>query len=76
LSGIDHLAVVNIGVRPTFKGVIPSVEVYLPDWSGDLYGKNLQMKLNLKLRGEMRFANAKELVTQIACDVQRAKSMI
>lgn len=76
LDGTSHLAVVNIGVRPTFQGVVPSVEVHLPDWSGDLYGKTLEMKLNLRLRGEMRFTSAKELVAQITCDVQRARSSI
>jgi len=75
-DGEKHLAVVNIGRRPTFNGVAPSVEIHLPGWSGDLYGKTLEMKLNLSLRGEMRFAGLQELVAQLTCDVQRASSTI
>ena len=71
-----HMAVVNVGNRPTFNGVKPSVEVHLPGWSGDLYGKKLDMKLDLLLRGERRFGNVSELTAQIACDVQRAKSTV
>jgi len=76
LDGIERVAVVNVGKRPTFSGVTPSIEVHLPGWSGDLYGKTLQMKLDLFLRGELRFSSVEELKSQIACDVQRAFSMI
>lgn len=75
-NGICKVAVVNVGLRPTFAGQDASIEVHIPDWSGDLYGKRLEMKLNLKLRGEMRFTSPQELVAQIACDVQRAKSAV
>lgn len=75
-DGISRVAVVNVGNRPTFAGQYASVEVHIPDWSGDLYGKTLEMKLNLRLRGEMRFAGPQELAMQIACDVQRAQSSI
>lgn len=70
------VAVVNVGKRPTFDGVLPSIEVHLPGWSGDLYGKTLQMKLDLFIRREMRFSSVEDLKSQIACDVQRALSSI
>lgn len=69
-----HRAVVNIGIRPTFAGLEPRIEIHIPNWSGDLYGQKLEMKLNLYLRGELRFNNVSELKSQIACDVQRALS--
>lgn len=75
-DGFCKVAVVNVGMRPTFAGQEASIEVHIPDWSGDLYGKRLEMKLNLKLRGEMRFSGPNELVAQIACDVQRARSAV
>jgi riboflavin kinase/FMN adenylyltransferase len=75
-EGEEHLAVVNIGLRPTFDGQNPSVEVHLPEWAGDLYGKRLQMKLDLFLRGEMRFSGVDSLTSQITCDVQRAQSVL
>ena len=75
-EGERRLAVVNIGMRPTFSGQKPSVEVHIPGWSGDLYGKRLEMKLNLNLREEKRFQSVSELVEQITCDVQRARSVL
>lgn len=71
-----QLALMNVGNRPTFPGAGPSVEVHLPDWNGDLYGKNLQMKLNLCLRGEMRFSQVSDLRLQIAQDVEQAKASV
>jgi len=75
-EGESHKAVVNIGMRPTFQALSPTIEIHLPGWSGDLYGKTMEMKLNLKLRGELHFASIQDLKMQIACDVQRALSMI
>jgi len=75
-DGEEHRAVVNIGMRPTFQASIPTIEIHLPGWNGDLYGKNLEMKLNLRLRGELRFASIQDLQAQIACDVQRTISTL
>lgn len=66
-------AVVNIGYRPTFGVSALSIEAHVIDYAGDLYGKVLEVELQGYLRGEMRFANAKELVAQIVLDVENAR---
>ncbi len=66
-------AAVNVGVRPTFetgRGLL--VEAYLIDYDGDLYGQMLRVAFIARLRGEKRFADAEELVTQMHADVEAA----
>lgn len=58
----------NIGSRPTVKGVRQQLEVHLFDFSGDLYGKQLEVTLVEKLRDEMRFAGLEQLTEQLAED--------
>lgn len=65
--------VVNIGVRPSFGGRPVCVEVHLLDFSGDLYGKLLEIKLDLRLRAEMRFPDVPALKAQIDKDVREAR---
>lgn len=73
---VDHShwpCVVNIGNRPSFGGRPVCVEVHLLDFSGDLYGKSLELKLNLRLRAEMRFPDVSALEAQIQNDVRVAR---
>jgi riboflavin kinase/FMN adenylyltransferase len=68
-----HWAVINVGHRPTFAPGALSVEAHLLDFSGDLYGRALEVQLCRFLRGERRFASADELAAQIAADVKTAR---
>lgn len=61
--------VANLGVRPTFGGGERGLEVHVPQWSGDLYGEVLEVRLGRRLRDEQKFANAAELKEQIAKDL-------
>jgi len=67
-------AAVNVGVRPTFesgRGVL--IETYLIDQELDLYGSVLRVAFVERLRGEKRFANVEELITQMRTDVEDAR---
>ena len=67
-------AVANLGRRPTVAAdAAPSLEVHLLDWSGDLYGKDLEVRFTRRLRSEMKFSSLDELKAQIARDVAAAK---
>jgi len=73
----DHLAAVNVGVRPTFgEGLVPLVEAYLIDFAGDLYGQTLTVEFIERLRGELRFDSAQDLITQMAADVERTRELL
>ncbi len=68
--------VMNIGNRPTVSGTNQSVEVYLIDWSGDLYGKILKVELEQFLRPEQKFESLDALKNQIKIDCDRAKATL
>jgi riboflavin kinase/FMN adenylyltransferase len=66
--------VTNVGVRPTFgKEAEPSVETYVMDWEGDLYGDVVRVRFLHRLRDERRFAGVEELKRQIGRDAARAR---
>lgn len=64
----------NIGHRPTVNGSNLSVEVHLLDWSGELYGKKLEVQLEKFLRPEEKFSSLEALKTQIQLDCTAAKT--
>lgn len=70
---VDHPAVMNVGCRPTVAGEDPTVEVYLLDWSGDLYGQTLTVTLEQFIRPEQRFGSLEALKNQIRDDCRAAR---
>jgi len=74
-GGKTHRAVLNIGLRPTLQNPNPQlrVEAHLMDFTGDLYGQNLEVTFVDKLRAEAKFASLAELRQQIARDILEAQ---
>lgn len=70
------LGVMNIGNRPTVGGARQTVEVYLLDWIGDLYGKTLTVQLESFLRAEQKFDTLEALKTQIQTDCTAARRLL
>ncbi|MGB3510304.1 MAG: bifunctional riboflavin kinase/FAD synthetase [Microcoleaceae cyanobacterium] len=70
------LGVMNIGCRPTVDGQHPTVEVYLLDWSGDLYGQTLTINLIEFIRPEQKFASLDLLKAKIQEDCLVARSIL
>jgi len=79
--------VMNVGVRPTTKSTkstnqdgnlekIPTVEVHLLDWQGDLYGKTLTVKIQAFLRPEQKFPSLEALKFQMAQDAEAAQVIL
>jgi len=75
-DGRTHPAVLNIGHRPTLDNTAPPLrfEAHILDYTGDLYGHELEVTLARKLRDEQKFSSLDELKTQIARDIQAARS--
>jgi riboflavin kinase/FMN adenylyltransferase len=71
-------AVTNIGLRPTFEsGIVQtSVEAHLLDFSGDLYGRELELEFFARLRDEQKFSGIEALVAQIQQDIGRARELL
>lgn len=75
LDSSELPAVTNVGIRPTFDdGDKPSVETYILDYSGDLYGEYVRIAFHQRLRDELRFDSAEALAAQISEDVGRTRA--
>lgn len=74
-DGREYISVTNIGVRPTVSDENHvSVESYLLDFSGNLYGTTVRIELFSFLRPERKFDSAEELSRQIKHDVESTRS--
>jgi len=65
----ERLGACNVGVRPTLGGVRLVVEVHIPGFKGDLYGKTLTLKFLNAIRAEKKFPSLAALKAQIRRDV-------
>ena len=70
----SHRLALNVGFRPTITPAAPQlrVEAHLLDFSGNLYGQELEITLVAKLRDEKKFPSLDELKAQIARDIAEA----
>jgi riboflavin kinase/FMN adenylyltransferase len=75
VGGARHMAAVNIGDRPTF-GRGRSIEAYLLDFDGDLYGRELTLEFVARLRSDERFESVDALIEQIGRDVEQTRRLL
>jgi len=73
---IWHMGAASLGVRPTFDGVGVLLEVYLLDFEGDLYGKELEVAFIKYLRPEEKFLDIESLRKQMAIDCKKSKELL
>jgi riboflavin kinase/FMN adenylyltransferase len=71
-------AVTNIGVRPTFKQETEKihVETHILDFADDIYGEQIELEFNSRLRDERRFQDIESLIRQIHMDISLARSIL
>ncbi len=75
IDGIWRKSITNIGVRPTFEtDADPSIESYIFDFDGDLYGAVLRVRFLHRIRDERKFNGIDELKAQIELDTTRARN--
>ncbi len=75
VDGQWRRSVTNIGTRPTFgSDNESSVETFVMDWSGDLYGDVVRVRFLHRLREEKKFSSIDELESQIERDVAWARN--
>jgi riboflavin kinase/FMN adenylyltransferase len=72
-DGRDYLGLVSIGTNPTFAGETRTVEAWLLDFHGGLYGEEVALRNFRFVRGQRTFANADELVRQMHEDAATVK---
>jgi riboflavin kinase/FMN adenylyltransferase len=75
IDGQWRRSVTNVGLRPTFGDAVePSVETFVLNWDGDLYGDVVRVRFLYRLRDERKFNSLDELKRQITRDVERANN--
>ena len=73
IDGKWRRSITNVGVRPTFEDEKnPSIESYVFDFDGDLYGDVLRVRFLHRIRDERKFSGIDELKAQIELDTRRA----
>jgi len=75
-AGVVHPALAYLGYRPTFKETNHVVEVYLIDFSGDLYEQEMRVDMLAYLRDDRKFEDIEELKAQIARDVETGRRVL
>jgi riboflavin kinase/FMN adenylyltransferase len=74
IEGQWRRSVTNIGTRPTFeRGAETSVETFVLNWAGNLYGDVVRVRFLHRLRDEKKFNSIDELKAQIKGDVARTE---
>jgi riboflavin kinase/FMN adenylyltransferase len=76
IDGQSHPAAISVGDNPTFGGKTTTVEAFLLGFSGDLYGKVMELSFHAWVREMYAFAGVDPLVTQMNRDVEWTKRMI
>lgn len=70
VNGKQYRGVTNIGVKPTVGSDKPVSETWILDFSGNLYGKRINVRLTYFIRGEKKFTSVEELKNQILKDAE------
>lgn len=76
LDGKAYPAVTNIGTRPTVEGQDVTVEPWILDYEGDLYGREITLEFYRFLRSEMKFSSLEELRAQIRRDAEQTRAYL
>lgn len=75
-DGSEHDGVASLGVRPMFDPPKELLETYLFDFSGDLYGRTVEIALHHYLRTEAKFDSLDALKAQMEADAALAKELL
>ena len=77
VSGFDgktYQGMANIGTRPTIGDRVKAIlEVHLLDYSGNLYGKTIDVVFRHRIRDEMKFDSIEELKQTIHADIEKGR---
>jgi riboflavin kinase / FMN adenylyltransferase len=71
-----HAAVASLGFRPTVNGTEPLLEAHVFDYSGSLYGRELEVEFVAKIRDEEKFESLDALVQQMHEDAAEARRLL
>lgn len=76
IDGETRGGAASFGRRPTFDNGPPLLEVFVFDFSGDLYGKEIEVAFHAFIRGEEKFDSVEALIAQMEDDCAKARAML
>lgn len=76
LDGRTHNAAAYLGTRPTFDDGLPVLEVYLIDFDGDIYGREIDVAFVDFIREDRKFHSPEELIAQMQQDVAKVREVL
>ncbi|MEZ4666812.1 MAG: bifunctional riboflavin kinase/FAD synthetase [Anaerolineae bacterium] len=76
LGNERFMAMTNVGVRPHFEGKNVTVEPHLLDFDRDIYGQQLEVFFEKRLRPEAKFDSLQALIDQIGRDVKEGRAYL
>jgi riboflavin kinase/FMN adenylyltransferase len=76
IGGSRYMGLTNVGFNPTFGEKTLRVEVYILDFSEDIYGEEISLYFIDRIRDERKFASAEHLVAQMQRDVKRGRKIL
>jgi riboflavin kinase/FMN adenylyltransferase len=68
--------VASLGTRPTVNGTEPLLEAHVFDFSGDLYGRAIEVEFVAKLRDEVKFDSLDAMMVQMNVDGAYAREIL
>jgi riboflavin kinase/FMN adenylyltransferase len=72
----SHPAAISVGTNPTFQGSRRTVEAFVLDFDGDLYGDHVGVEFASRLRGMEAFPDVESLIAAMAKDVERTRALL
>ena len=76
VDGKRYMSATNIGVRPTFQDNDRIVEVFILDYSENIYGSEITVEFVERLRDELHFDTVDDLVAQMHIDVEHTRQIL
>ena len=74
-GGKSYAGVTNVGTRPTVSdSCTVSVETFLLDFQGDLYGQRIRLEYCRRLRGEEKFGSLEQLRDMIRKNIEQTRA--
>ena len=67
----NFLSITSIGNNPTFNEKIKTIETYIIDFNKNIYGENLKVIFKDYIRGQIKFGNKEDLITQMDKDLKK-----
>lgn len=76
IDGIRYPAVTNVGTRPTVEGQSVTVEPWILDYEGDLYGREITLEFYFFIRPEKKFPDLEALKAEILRNAEQTRAYL